>query len=210
MTPGDLDDTLSQITAAAVTVLPDVRHASITIKHSDGRLETVAPTNDILLEVDAFQYDLREGPCYEAALETAHITAPHLAQDTRWPRYAPFAVQAGIQAQAGVRLFETKGTTGALNLYSGTPGAFENFEALGELFTHQAALALEYAREITQLREAVKTRQLIGQAVGVVMNQYGLDEARAFAFLTRLSSHSNTKMRTVAERVIAELGNRSD
>jgi AmiR/NasT family two-component response regulator len=72
------------------------------------------------------------------------------------------------------------------------------------LFTHHAAIAIDYAREIAQLREALATRQVIGQAVGVVMHQYGLDDARAFAFLTRLSSMSNSELRVVAERVIGE------
>src|SRR5688572_31542118 len=206
LTPADLDETLANITAAAVQALPDVTYASITIKHADGRLETVAPTDDLIYDVDAAQYRFQEGPCYEAAVETVHVTAPHLAEDRRWPRYAPLAVASGIQAQAGLRLFDAENSQGALNLYAVEAGAFEDLGAVGELFSHQAAMALEYARQITQLQEAVQTRQRIGQAVGVVMHRYSLDEARAFAFLARLSSTSNTKLRIVAERMISDLG----
>lgn len=202
--PADLDETLAQITAAAVEVLPQVRYASITIKHADGRLETAAPTDKLIHDLDAAQYDLQEGPCYEAAVDDTYAAAPYLATDGRWPRYAPVAVSAGVQAQAGIRLFETPKSNGALNLYADRSGAFENFADLSELFSHQSALAIEYAREITQLQEAVVTRQLIGAAVGVVMRQYDLDEARAFAFLTRMSSTSNVKLRIVAERLVAE------
>lgn len=204
LTPADLDETLVQITAAAVEVLPEVRYASITIKHADGRLETAAPTDELICDLDAAQYDLQEGPCYEAAVEDPFVSAPHLADDERWPRYAPVAVSAGVQAQAGVRLFETPKSDGALNLYAVQPGAFQDFNALSELFRHQSAVAIEYAREITHLQEAVKTRQLIGQAVGVLMHQYRLDEARAFAFLTRMSSTSNIKLRVVAHRLVEE------
>ncbi len=200
--PGDLDQTLRAITAAAVEVLPDVRYASITIKHADGRLETVAPTDDLLCDIDAAQYELQEGPCYQSAVDTVHIAAPHLADDPRFPRYAPIALAAGIESQAGVRLFETEASNGALNLYGTQPGAFEDLGAVGELFTHQAATALAYARQITQLQEAVRTRQLIGQAVGVTMERFGLDEARAFGFLIRLSQDTNTKLRVVAERLL--------
>lgn len=206
LTPADLDETLANITAAAVQALPDVAYASITIKHADGRLETVAPTDDLICDLDAAQYRFREGPCYEAAVESVHVTAPHLAEDPRWPRYAPLAVAAGVQAQAGLRLFDAQESDGALNLYALEAGAFEDLGAVGELFSHQAAMALEYARQITQLQEAVQTRQRIGQAVGVVMHRYSLDEARAFAFLARLSSTSNTKLRIVAERIITDLG----
>ena len=210
LSPADLDATLERITAAAVEVLPDVRYASITVKHADGRLETLAPTDRLLCDLDAAQYELREGPCYEAAVETVHVAAPHLAEDDRWPRYAPVAVEAGIHAQAGIRLFDSKGSQGALNLYAERPGAFEDLGALGELFSHQAATAIDYAREITHLQQAVRTRQLVGQAVGLVMQRYKLDDARAFAFLARLSSTSNVKLRVVAERLVEDANTTRD
>lgn len=206
--PGDLDRTLSNITAAAVEVLPDVQWSSLSIRHGDGRLETVAPTDEMLCEVDAAQYELQEGPCYEAAVDTVHITAPHLAEDERFPRYAPVALRAGIQAQAGIRLFDAPDSNGALNLYSAKVGAFEDLGVLSALFAHQSAVALDYARQIDQLREAIESRQMIGQAVGMVMERYQVDEARAFGFLTRLSSHENLKLRTVAERLVKDSGER--
>ena len=200
--PGDLDTTLSNITAAAVEVLPDVDAASLTVKHADGRLETVAPTDDKLVRLDAAQYELREGPCYDAAVDTVHVTSPDLENDERFPRYAPVVLRAGIRAQAGVRLFESPESTGALNLYSGRVGAFEDLGLLSQLFAHQSAMALDYARQIDQLQEAVATRQVIGQAVGIVMERFGIDEAHAFSFLARLSSHENIKLRLVAERLV--------
>ena len=71
-----------------------------------------------------------------------------------------------------------------------------------KLFAHQSAVALDYARQVDQLQEAVKSRQVIGQAVGMVMERYSVDEARAFGFLTRLSSHENMKLRLVAEQLV--------
>jgi hypothetical protein len=206
--PGDLDRTLSNITAAAVEVLPDVQWSSLSIRHGDGRLETVAPTDEMLCEIDAAQYELQEGPCYEAAVDTVHITAPRLAEDERFPRYAPVALRAGIEAQAGIRLFDAPDSNGALNLYSAQVGAFEDLGMLSDLFAHQSVVALEYARQIDQLQEAIKSRQVIGQAVGMVMERYQVDEARAFGFLARLSSHENLKLRQVAERLVDESGER--
>jgi len=204
LTPGDLDHTLSRITAAAVEVLPLVEYASFTLKHSDGRVETAAPTDDLLWGVDAAQYELQEGPCYEAATETAHVISSDLAADTRFPRYAATAVAAGIRAQAGLRLFDAPRSQGALNLYSSKPGAFDDLGSLGLLFTHQSALAIGYAQEINNLQDAIQTRQLIGQAVGIVMERYRLNDQRAFAFLTRLSQHGNVKLRRLAENLVTE------
>jgi hypothetical protein len=129
LTPADLDQTLSQVTAAAVAALPEAQHASITLKHADGRLETVAPTDDFLLAVDAAQYEYLEGPCYEAVVTGSHYSAPRLAEDPRWPRYAEVAVAAGIYAQAGLHLFTAKASTGALNLYSARPARSQGWRA---------------------------------------------------------------------------------
>ncbi|HET9860003.1 MAG TPA: GAF and ANTAR domain-containing protein [Nocardioidaceae bacterium] len=208
--PGDLDKTLSQITRAAIEVLPDVEYCSITIKHADGSLETVAPTHDLLRDVDAQQYTLQEGPCYDAATETVHVIAPNLAADERFPQYAAVALAAGIRAQAGVRLFDAPKSQGALNLYSTKAGSFADIESLSELFAHQAAVAIRYATEITNLAEAVRTRTTIGQAVGIVMERYQLTDERAFAFLTRLSQHRNVKLRLVAQEIVAASEHRGD
>jgi hypothetical protein len=205
LTPGALDHTLSRITAAAVEVLPDVAYASITVKHADGRLETVAPTDDVLWDVDATQYKLQEGPCYLAAVETVHITAPDLSSDQRFPRYAAAALDAGIRSQAGLRLFDAPKSQGALNLYSTEVGAFEDLGSIGQLFTHQSAMAIEYAQEIHNLEEALRTRRTIGQAIGVVMERYKMSDPRAFAFLSRLSQDYNIKLRVVAQEIVTSV-----
>jgi len=212
ITPGDLDHTLERITAAAVEVLPGVHYASITVRHADGRLTTVAPTDEMLLGLDASQYELQEGPCYDAATETAaYVISPHLAADDRFPRYAPLAVKAGIRAQAGLRLFETPrpSAQGALNVYSRDVGSFADMTFVAQLFLHHSAMALDYAREIDNLQEAMKTRQLIGRAVGIAMERYTLNEERAFAFLARVSQTRNVKLRTVAEELVAEVEGRT-
>ena len=207
--PGDLDQTLRQITEAAVEVIPEVDFASITVRQADGHLTTSAATHEGLLTLDAIQYDLREGPCYEAATDVLHVVSPDLSDDPRFPRYGPAAVQAGIQSQAAFRLFENRQTQGALNLYSKEVGSFRDLESVSMLFKHHAATAIAYAYEISNLHEALATRKRIGQAMGIVMERYDLSDERAFAFLTRLSQYRNVKLRLVAEELVAEVEQRS-
>jgi hypothetical protein len=118
------------------------------------------------------------------------------------------AVAAGIRAQVGVRLFDGPRSNGALNLYSRQVGAFDDLHSLSALFAHQAAQAIAYAQEIDGLGEAVRSRTVIGQAVGIVMERYQLNDERAFAFLQRLSSHRNVKLRQVAEELVEDAGAR--
>ncbi|KAA1399846.1 GAF and ANTAR domain-containing protein [Aeromicrobium ginsengisoli] len=206
--PGDFDTTLHAITTAAVEVLPDVDYASITVKHADETIDTVAPTDDLVLDLDAKQYELREGPCYDAAVKTAHVISPEIATDERFPAYGPYVVSKGIHAQAGLRLFDAPASQGALNIYSHRAGAFEDFATLADLFSHQAAVAINYAREIDDLNDALNTRTTIGQAVGIIMERYELNDERAFAFLTRLSQHRNVKLRLIAAEIVEDVERR--
>jgi AmiR/NasT family two-component response regulator len=65
-------------------------------------------------------------------------------------------------------------------------------------------MALDYAREVSNLKQAIESRQLIGQAVGMVMERYGMDEARSFALLSRLSQEQNVKLRDLARQMVDE------
>ena len=202
VTPGELDATLSAITTTAVTVLPQVDFSSISINHPGGQLETKGATDELICDLDATQYDLHEGPCYYAATEEAYVVSSNLAADERFPKYGPEAASKGIRSQVGLRLYTGDRAQGALNLYSKNVGAFEDLADLGALFATQAAMAIGYANEVSNLRTALETRTVIGKAVGIVMERYKLPDDRAFAFLTRLSQHRNVKLRTVAEEIV--------
>ncbi len=203
MTPADLDSTLEAITRTAVEVLPQVQHASITLNPSEGPIETKAPTHDVVVRLDAQQHALREGPCYYAATSQPVVVSGHLGNDERFPNYGPLAADEGLLSQAGLRLFTLRRSQGALNLYSREPEAFGDFDRLAALFTSQAAMAIRYAVEVADLRQAMETRTTIGKAVGIVMERYQLPDDRAFAFLVRLSQGRNVKLRQIAEEIVA-------
>lgn len=208
--PGDLDATLEQITATAVEVLEAVDYASVTVRYSDGRLEARAPTDPLLGPLDKAQHEYQQGPCYDAATDTVHVVVRDLQTDTRYPDYAPVALNAGIRSQAAIRLFDTPKSQGALNLYSHEVGAFDDIASLTALFASQAGMVIAYAQEIGNLQEALTTRKTIGQAMGILMERYQLSDERAFAFLTRLSQQRNVKLRLVAQEFIAASEQRSD
>lgn len=210
VTPVDLDRTLGRITSAAVEALPDVDYASITVQRADGSLETVAPTDPMICDLDAVQYELKEGPCYDAATTTSYVSAPDLQNDDRYPRFAATALEAGIRSQAGVRIFSSDGANAALNLYSRRTGSFSDFESLAALFAQQSARVIEYAQEIRALHEAASKRELVGRAVGISMERYGLSEPRAFALLTRLAHRHDIELSLVAQSVVSASQGRAD
>lgn len=103
----------------------------------------------------------------------------------------------------GIQIYRESRSAGGLNLYSKQVNAFDDeTRAAAEIYAVHAAVALDKAREVTALNSALATRQIIGQAVGIVMRTYTVDENAAFNYLVRVSQTTNTKLREVAARVV--------
>ena len=84
-------------------------------------------------------------------------------------------------------------------LYAAQPAAFdEESEQVGLLVASHAAVAFADARKLDQLAESVATRDLIGQAKGILMERHQLTTSRAFQVLVAYSQHSNRELRNVA------------
>lgn len=198
-----LDDTLKTIAKATLASVPGFEHVGISVRHRDGRIETMAGTSDLVWELDDLQYKLSEGPCVDAIQTEPIVTVPQLAHEQRWPRYVPEAVKHGLRAQLAVQLFADDERLGGLNLYSTESDAIdEDAPHAAELFATHAAIALGRAQREENLNHALATRKVIGQAIGIVMERYGIDDSRAFQFLVRASSTGNIKLRDIAQEVV--------
>ena len=115
----------------------------------------------------------------------------------------PEAVKRGLRAQLAVQLFADEERLGGLNLYSTESEEIdEDAPHVAQLFASHAAIALGRAQHEENLNVALSTRKTIGQAVGILMERYGIDEDRAFQFLVRASSTGNIKLRDVAEELV--------
>ena len=206
----DVAATLDAIVHSAARSLPGIDHVAVSISFHNGHIETRDGTDPLALELDALQHELGEGPA-ENALTTALVTTVnHLDHETRWPRYVPRAVDRGLKAQMGLRLYVEGETLGCLNLYSMQAEVIDPEVAqMAVLFATHAALALGKAREEENLHTALHTRKVIGQAVGIVMERFTLGETSAFAYLTRVSQHSNTRLRDVAEELVNQAEQRA-
>jgi hypothetical protein len=201
--PRSLGETRERLTLAALDAVPGADHASFTVLHvKTGQIETAAATDDLPRELDDVQYALREGPCYGTVTESDFILIDDFRYDDRWPRYGPHAVEKGIRSQLGIRLRDKESMVAGLNLYATEPYAFRGSLDDVQLVATHARVVLGYARENAALVGGFETRTLIGQAVGIVMERYQVDDHRAFEFLTRVSQTTNTKMRVVADRIV--------
>ncbi|MEU4195465.1 GAF and ANTAR domain-containing protein [Kribbella sp. NPDC026611] len=206
LVPIDLLVTLGRITRSAAETIPGIEYASISVTSKDGRIETLAPTDLVAVQADELQYELCEGPCYAAVTGVPVVQVDDLASDLRWPEYGPRAAAAfGLGSQLAFQFHAEPHARGALNLYATRAHEIDtDTRQLGAMFARLVAVALGWARHDENLSEALHSRQVIGQAVGIVMERYRLDPDRAFAFLVRVSQTANVKLREVAAGVIAD------
>ncbi|GLY50422.1 GAF and ANTAR domain-containing protein [Lentzea sp. NBRC 102530] len=195
-------ETMDAIVHAAVGTIPGAEHAGIMTVTGKRHIDTVATTGDLPCEVDRAQYASGEGPCLTALFEEAVVSVPDVAADDRWPAFAPKAAALDIGSMLSFQLYAQNEDLGALNLYALEPNAFgDESRHVGSLFAGHAAIALASAQERRQLTAAVQTRDMIGQAKGILMERHGLSADQAFAVLTRTSQHTNLKLRDIAERL---------
>lgn len=207
--PHDLSAQLDVIVAVARNSMPEIDHAGISVAHRDGRVETKAATSDLVLELDQLQYSLGEGPCLHAIKADPVVVVEEARQETRWPRFIVAAVQRGLRSQLGVRLYIDEKTRGGLNLYSVSSDTIDpETRHLAELFASHATLAMGRIRVEENLHAALSSRTSIGIALGLVMERYGMTQDQAFSYLTRIASSSETKLRTVADHLVAEAAER--
>jgi GAF domain-containing protein len=205
-----VDETLQVIAHTARRSIPGFDHVGISTIDRDGSVTTRAATDDLVNRLDDLQYGLAEGPCVDALRREHVVAVPDLRHEQRWPRYVPRAVRTGLEAQLAVQLFlDDEGTLGGLNLYStSSPEIHPDAEAIADLFASHAAIALGHARKASHLNQALTSRKVIGQALGILMERYGLTDDRAFDFLVRASSHGNVKLRDVAQNLVDEANRR--
>jgi GAF domain-containing protein len=202
--PRTLDETLQTIVEVACNSVPGFDQVGIATLRK-GRVETRALTGDLVLRLDEIQYGLREGPCSAALQGTDAVSVSSLRVEQRWPRYVPQARAAGVRSQMAVKLYLDQDALGGINFYSTTSDdVSHDAQALARLFATHAAIALGHAHERQTLNEALQTRQVIGEAIGILMERYEMNEDRAFAFLIRASSHTNIKLRAVAQGLVDE------
>jgi transcriptional regulator with GAF, ATPase, and Fis domain len=205
---GNPDDTLDAIVVAARTAVPGFDEVSATVVAADGVVTTVASTNVLVRDLDSLQYKLGEGPCLSAVLDQEPVLAQRLSQEQRWPRYTPRAVEAGIRSQLAVHLAADEETLGSLNFYSTVrdtihPEAFHR----ASLFATHAALALGHARRLEATHASARTHRLIGQAIGMLVERFEIDDERSFYYLVRVASAGGLELRQVAREVVDQ-GNR--
>ena len=185
--------------------------------------DTVCATDDTAFAVEELQFDLGEGPCWEAFASRRPVSVPDLwlPEQPRWPLFAEAVRKTRARAFFAYPLSVGATAVGVMDLYRNTPGP------LGESAEHEArilaaAVAAELLNRVLSAedvdlmgganaarpspwRDHPQDRRTIHQATGMLMAQLDLPVGAAFA---RLRGHAFAAGVTVADAGAAVVARR--
>jgi GAF domain-containing protein len=204
---------LSDLTDLAKRSFPQEVACSITLMR-EGRRETAASSDDIATVADEAQYAEQTGPCLTALAEGVEVVVDDLNEETRFAGFSGKAAALGLRSVVAVPMHGHDQAVGALNLYSGEVGVFNDGTLTrARMLAAAASGAVEVARRLmdqSQLNEDLKaamaSRRIIDQALGITMAQEGCDADTAFAILRRASQNEHRKLREVAVDLVTRIG----
>lgn len=202
----DFQGSLARITSTAEQAIGGCEAASISLLTPEGPV-TFGATDALADEGDQIQYEEGEGPCMDAAMAEQWVYTPDLAVDPRWPRSAArLSRQLGVGSMFSTRLTldaAPHNTLGGLNMYATTPQAFhEQDQMLAILLSSLGAVVVDASRQQENLRRAIQSRQVIGEAIGILRAQTKVSSEQAFAMLSQASQRMNVKLRDLAEQIV--------
>ena len=188
----------------AAAELPGVDYANVTVTSGRYDVDTPSATHPWAVKLDEIQRRHREGPCLSSAWRKKTIHVQNLETDTRWPRFRADALASTpTRSIMSFQLFASGKTMGSLNVFAERPNAFdEQTRGLGLLFATHSALVWDSARSERQFRDALASRDIIGQAKGMIMERYRINAEQAFDLLRRLSHDIGTSLAEVATQLV--------
>ena len=205
---------LQRVVRAALRVVPGADLASVTMRAADG-MYTPVESEALASRLDEEQYRLDEGPCIESTRTPGLgvTVSGDLGAGREFPTFGPVAAELGVHSVLAVGLFPHGGAAprrGSLNVYARTVGGLDELDRdLALVLAAHASTALGATMastaaelEVAQLRQALSSRDVIGQAKGILMERRGISADEAFDTLRRASQALNVKLAQVAETLV--------
>jgi GAF domain-containing protein len=199
-----LEGTLDAIVLAAADTVPGADEASISAtKRRPPEVQTLAATGALARAVDQAQYETGQGPCLDSLYEQQTVRLADMGSELRWPDFCARAAEQGVHSMLSVQLYVEGQRLGALNLHGRQVDAFsDESEQVALMFAAHAAVAFAGAQAQEQMQTAIDSRDLIGQAKGILIERYKISGHDAFRLLVVASQTTNIKLYDVAEYLV--------
>ncbi len=206
----DVDTFLQSLAELAAGVVDPPASCGINT-HFDGHPLTVTASDQRASRLDHTQFDLGDGPCLQAMRSGEAIYVSDTATEQRWASFMAVARDEGVQCSLSLPLTIRGTTVGAMNFFAfHAPRAFDaEQQQRCAIFAAQAAGTMQLATRhlndaalLKQLEEALSSRTVIDQAMGILIGQHRYSADAAFADLRQQSIDANQKLRNVADDLV--------
>ncbi|MEU6471717.1 GAF and ANTAR domain-containing protein [Streptomyces massasporeus] len=190
--------TLRTAVRLAVHLMPGAEHAGISVIERD-KIRTLAWTDEAVRSAESRYTGREQHGLWDQLWNSPVARITDSEADDGWDVLAAL----GLRSALSLRLRTDRRRLTVLTAYARKPGAFdEEATRVGRLFSAHVSIALDSATVREQLTEAMHTRDLIGQATGILMERQGIDATAAFESLVRASQRENVKLRDLARRIV--------
>ena len=206
---GSLFRALERIAQAACTAPIGADDAAVTLALR-GHPGVVVVHGPASFALEQAQLEAQSGPGIDA-LRNKRVTFVDPISSTlqRWPAFAQAAVEHDVSQSLSLPLVCSGSSVGALTIYGMRSAKFNRREIDGaqrysQLLATAVGNAQAYWRSVEvgeNLSIALETRDLIGQAKGILISTGAIDADQAFAVLRGASQHLNRKLRDIALEV---------
>ncbi len=212
----DVDEVLTELARLMARSAVGEVSCGITLRY-DANLLTVGSSDDRAELLDETQYRLDGGPCLESLAQAVVVDCPDFEQETRWPLYRAVASEHGLRCSLSLPLIVAGECFGAINVYGfDRPAMFDGDQRHRlEVVAAQAAGALRIATRhakdtalLAQLEEALTSRSVIDQALGIIMARQHCSSETAFELLRRQSRNTRRRLRDLARDLVDEVSGR--
>ena len=209
LNPFDLDDLLHRLMGHTTEVMV-AAGAGIMLVQDDGNLAFVAASEQRVVDVELHQAQVGQGACHEAFAINEIVQVDDIRDEDRWPEYVELVKARGLNSVLGVPLNAFGETIGVINIYRERAvawtdedvGAAQILASMGAGYILNANQLKAQHNLSEQLHSAIESRDLIGQAKGIIMAQAQIDSDAAFEVLRQRSQDQNRKLRDIAEEVV--------
>jgi GAF domain-containing protein len=207
----DVVDLLTELTERCADLL-DVSAAGLLLSDPLGELRLLAATSTQTWELELFQLQADEGPCVDCYATGEPVSVADLRTAvSRWPRFVPAALEAGVASVHAVPMRAAGTVLGSLGLFGSRIGELTESDLLvGQTLAHVACVAIlqEHppapATVMTQLRSALTQRVVVEQAKGFLRERLGISVEEAFSLLRRYARSHGDHLTDVARQLIAD------
>ncbi|SFR27965.1 GAF domain-containing protein [Lentzea waywayandensis] len=202
-------DTLARVIRACVDVLP-VDGASISVMSGPRERETLYASDEIAAKIEDVQFNLGEGPCFEAFSTRRPVLVPDLPQASalEWPVFAAAIAALPIGAIFAFPLQAGAIGIGAVDLYRRRPGWLSGDELAVALevvdLVTAVLLGLLLGEDGDGLQDVLSPgREQVHQATGMLIAALEISAEEALARLRGYAFVTDRSLDEVAKDVVS-------